>query len=201
VSREEEQVRIAALQQGDERTFRLLVETYQERVLNTCLGFVPSRHDAEDLAQEVFVEVYRSVGGFRGQCSLNTWIYRITVSKCLAQERYRRRQKRMVFFQAIIGLDAPEAQAAARTFDHPGIALEQAERAEVLFAALQQLPDNQRAAFVLQKVEGLSAREAGEVLKLSVAATEALTHRAKKRLQELLKAYYLDVEKTFHHST
>ena len=73
---------LAALQRGDERAFRQLVETFKDRVYNTCLGFVGRPEEAEDVAQEVFVAVHRSVGDFRGESRLSTWIYRIAVNTC-----------------------------------------------------------------------------------------------------------------------
>lgn len=178
------------MQRGEEAAFRRLVDECQERVLNTCLGFLPNLHDAEDLTQEVFVEAFRSVGNFRGESSLNTWLYRIAVSKSLQQIRRRQRQKRVAFFRSLVGLEEEQAGAVTDEFNHPGVALENSERAKLLFEKMSQLPENQRTAFVLHKVEGLSHKEIGEVMQLKVPAVEALIFRAKRRLQELLRDFY-----------
>ena len=69
--------------QGDAEAFDLLITEYQDRVVSTCARFVHNREDAEDVAQDVFLEVYQSVDGFRGQSRLSTWIYRIAVTKSL----------------------------------------------------------------------------------------------------------------------
>ena len=79
----EDEALIKALQERSETAFRQLVSTYQDRVYNTCLGLVQNAEDAEEVAQDVFIEVYRSVAKFRGDAKLSTWIYRIATTKSL----------------------------------------------------------------------------------------------------------------------
>lgn len=181
---------IQALQEGSQQAFYHLVDQFQAQVLNTCLGFVPRMQDAEDLTQEVFLEVFRSVERFRGEARLSTWIYQIAVRKCLEYIRYQNRQKRWAFMKNLVGLDTPEAQSVASGFDHPGVALENQERSSILFSKMEELPDNQRAAFVLHKIEGMSHNEISDVLNVSVASVESLIFRAKQNLQKKLAHYY-----------
>lgn len=183
----EEQQLIIALRQGDESAFRMLVDQHQVRVLNTCLALVPDRHEAEDLTQEVFVEVFRSIAGFRHDASLRTWLYRIACNKALEHLRNRKRLKRQAFFQKLVGLDDPATRAVPDPVNHPGIALEDKERAEILYRHLNRLPEQQKTALLLHKVEGLDHREIAEVLQVSVSAVESLIHRAKKRLRTQLQ--------------
>ena len=89
----DEKTLIPKLLDGDHQAFRMLVDAFQEKVLNTCYGFVNNKQEAEDLTQEVFIEVFRSIGKFRGDAKLSTWIYRIAVSKSLEEIRKRKRQK------------------------------------------------------------------------------------------------------------
>ena len=185
-----EQAWIEELRSGSEVAFAAMVKTYQELVLNTCLGFVPRKEDAEDLTQEVFVEVYRTVDRFRGDAKLSTWLYRIAVNKCLEWIRYTKRQKRRAFFQSLLGADNDQALEVAGSIDHPGISLENRQRADVLYQAIDRLSENQRIAFTLHKVEGLSHQEISAVMELSVSSIESLIHRAKKKLQKLLYSYY-----------
>ncbi len=84
---------IKRIQDGDERSFRILVEQHNQLVLRTCMGFVHDQHDAEDLAQEVFVEVYHSIEKFRKESKLSTWIYRIAVNKSLNFIRDNKRKR------------------------------------------------------------------------------------------------------------
>lgn len=186
----EEKPFIQALQSGSETAFRQLIETYQERVLNTCLGFVPRRQDAEDLAQEVFLEVFRSIEKFRGDAKLSTWIYQIAVRKSLEHIRYQNRQKRWTFVRGLVGLETPEAQAVPAKVDHPGVALENQERTTILFAKIDELSENQRTAFVLHKIEGLSHAEIAKIMGNSVSSVESLIFRARQHLQQKLEDYY-----------
>jgi RNA polymerase sigma-70 factor (ECF subfamily) len=84
---------IKRLQQGDEQAFRQLVENYQKQVVNTCYGLVHSTEDAEDIAQDVFIEVFRSIQNFRADAKLSTWIYRISVNRSLNFIRDNKRRK------------------------------------------------------------------------------------------------------------
>ena len=181
---------IVDLKEGSEQAFRALVDDFQEKVVSTCLGFAPNIQDAEDIAQEVFVEVYRSIGNFREQSSLSTWIYRIAVSKSLEFIRHRKRKKRVAFFQSLIGLEDERTKSVSDTFNHPGVQIENKERGAIIFAAINQLVENQRIAFVLSKVEGLSYQEIAEIMELSISSIESLLHRAKKNLQKKLEVYY-----------
>ncbi|MEM6966023.1 MAG: RNA polymerase sigma factor [Bacteroidota bacterium] len=181
---------IPQLKKGNENAFRALVDTFQEKVLNTCLGFVPNRHDAEDIVQEVFIEVFRSIGQFRGESKLSTWIYRITTTKCLEHIRARKRQKRLSFFQSLIGMHENADRIKAYDFDHPGVLLENKERSKVLFQHIDQLPENQRVAFTLHKIEGLSYQEITAIMQTSLSSVESLMFRAKRNLKKSLASFY-----------
>ena len=177
---------LQGLQTGSEDAFRSLVERYQEQVLNTCLGFVPNRQDAEDISQEVFIEVFRAVKNFRGESSIATWLYRLSVNQSLQWLRYRKRKKRLAFFQSLIGLESPAALRVPDPVDHPGIALEQREQTAILYQHLESLPENQRAALTLHKIDQLSHAAIADILHLSIPAVESLIHRAKKSMQQRL---------------
>ncbi len=182
---------IKQLKLGNEEAFKKLVELYKDRVYNTCLGLLHQQQDAEDITQEVFIQIWDSITSFREDAALMTWIYRIAVQKSLELIRYRKTQKRKSFFESMLGnKNDPDEVSDSDFCVHPGIILEQKERAEVLFRAIKQLPEQQRVAFTLHKVEGLSYREMAEVMETTLSAVEALMHRAKKSLQEELYEYY-----------
>ncbi len=186
----DEQQLLIGLKSGTNDSFRILVERYQKKVFNTCLGFVPNAQDAEDLCQEVFVQIFRSIDQFRQEASLSTWIYRISISKCLEQQRYNKRKKRMAYFKSLVGLGEVGDHYASDAFDHPGVRLERQEVTKLLFDQIARLPDAQRVVFVLHKVEHLSHKEIGEIMDLSKAAVESLVFRAKRRLRKQLSEYY-----------
>lgn len=167
--------------------FREIVNENQDRVYNLCLGYMKNAEEAEDMAQEVFVHVYQNLKKFKGESKLSTWIYRITTNKCLEEIRKRGRQKRSAQLEDI---SDSMIQNKAADFFHPGIALEDQERATVLFTAIDDLPVQQKVAFVLAKVEQLSYEEISMVMEKSVSSIESLLFRAKKNLQQLLTTYY-----------
>lgn len=175
---------------GEEAAFRNIVEGYGGRVLNTCLGMLRSVPDAEDLTQEVFVQMYERRDQFRGEARLSTWIYRITVNLCLAHLRKARRQKRFAFLTSLWGDDSTGLRHDAPDYVHPGILAEQREEAGLLFRAIDHLPDKQRAVFVLVYVEGLPQTEVAATLETSVGAVESLLQRAKQRLRQELGPHF-----------
>ncbi len=181
---------IPQLKEGNEIAFKELVDTFQEKVLNTCLGFVPNKHDAEDIVQDVFIEVFRSIGKFRGDAKLSTWIYRITTTKCLEHIRSKKRQKRKSFFQSLIGMHENADRIKVYDFNHPGVLLENQERAKILYEAIEKLPENQRVAFTLHKLEGLSYQEITTIMETSLSSVESLMFRAKKNLKKSLGDFY-----------
>jgi RNA polymerase sigma factor (sigma-70 family) len=187
----DEQFLIEKLKQGDETAFKEIVTTWQNMVYNTALGILQNEEDAEDVAQEVFVQVYESIKTFKAQSKLSTWLYRITVSKSLDHLRRKKRKKRFAYIQSIFGASG-ETVIEKPDFNHPGVALDNKERATILFKAIDQLPENQKIAFTLHKVEGLSYQEISDVMKTSVSSVESLMHRAKNNLKKFLTGHYED---------
>jgi RNA polymerase sigma-70 factor (ECF subfamily) len=181
-----EQELIFSLKNGEQQAFQWLVESRQDMVYNTLLGIVQNVSEAEDLAQEVFIQVYQSIGSFRGDAKLSTWIYRIAVAKAIDAERKKKTRKRFFGFR----LNEDNAAEDPMHFEHPGILIENKERAALLFKALEKLPKNQRVAFLLIKTEGLSYEDTALVMKITIKAVEALMHRAKAQLRKILYDYY-----------
>ena len=178
---------ILSLQRKHPKAFQLLVDNWQHMVFNTILGIVQNIEEAEDLSQEVFIQIYESIDGFRAEAKLSTWIYRIALSKALDAERKKKAKKRFSGIKTVFGYNA---EVEPVHFEHPGIIAENKERARFLFKALQLLPDNQRAAFVLIKTEGLNYEETALIMKISIKAVEALMHRAKGNLRKILQTYH-----------
>jgi RNA polymerase sigma factor (sigma-70 family) len=180
---------IQLLRAGDELAFKSLVANYQDLVYNTALGVVQNSADAEDVTQEVFIQVFRSIDQFKGDARLSTWIYRITTTKALDHIRSRKRKKRFAFITSLFGPN-DELVHEPIDFQHPGVTLDRKEQAALLFRMIDQLPDNQKVAFTLHKTEELSYQEIADVMKLSVSAVESLLFRARQNLRKLLEKYY-----------
>src|SRR6266705_475283 len=110
-------------------------------VYNTAIGILQNAEDAEEVAQEVFVQVYESVKTFKAESKFSTWLYRITVSKALDHLRRKKRKKRFAYIQSIFGANN-EMVIEKPDFYHPGVALDNKERSTVLFKAIRKLPEN-----------------------------------------------------------
>ena len=180
---------IEQLKKGDETAFKTIVDTWQDMVYNTAIGIVQNAEDAEDITQEVFLQVYQSINSFKGDSKFSTWLYRITITKSLDHERRKRRKKRFAFVRSLFG-DESQVVIHPPDFHHPGVALDKKEDAARLFQAINQLPENQRVAFTLHKLEGLSYQEVSDVMKTTVSSVESLMHRAKTNLKKNLEDYY-----------
>lgn len=181
-----EQELIQGLRAGDEAAFRYLVDTYRDRVFNTALGIVQNAEDAEDVSQEVFIQVYRSIGSFKGESKLSTWLYRIATTRSLDLLRSRKSKKRFGLLQRLFG-DGNEPVMELPDFNHPGVTLDRKENAARLFKAINRLPENQKIAFTLHKLEDLSYQEVSQVMQTSLPAVESLMHRAKQNLKKMLE--------------
>jgi len=179
---------IQKLQLGSEQAFKQLVGLYQKRVVNTCFGLVHNTEDAEDIAQEVFIEVFRSIQNFRADAKLSTWLYRIAVNRSLNHIRDNKRRKWFQSFDDVI--KEKNQQLNHYASENPGTELENLQRANILHEAIGSLPENQKTAFTLNKYEDLSYKEIAEIMDTSVASVESLIHRAKLNLQKKLYNCY-----------
>jgi RNA polymerase sigma factor (sigma-70 family) len=184
---------IQRLQQGDDAAFKEIVTAWQDMVYNTALGIVQHAEDAEDIAQEVFAQVYQSIGAFKGESKLSTWLYRIAISKSMDHLRRAKRKKRFAFVRSLFGNEL-EADIHPPDFQHPGVLLDNKENAALLFKAIRHLPDSQRVAFTLHKLEGLSHQEISSAMNTTISSVESLLHRAKTNLRKELERFYRENE-------
>lgn len=173
---------VARLQEGSEEAFRTLVDRYQNRVYRTILALLRSPEDAEDVAQEVFVEVYQTIGRFRGEAALSTWLYRLATSRALKHRQRAQAKKRFAYFTSLLGfnnqvLHEPPDHA------HPQAQLEGQQQVELLLAHIARLPSQQQVAFTLRHEQELSYEEIAAVLETTVPAVESLLFRARKTLR------------------
>ena len=178
---------IKELKEGKSSAFGILLNDFEQKVFNTCISFVPNKEDAEDIAQEVFLEVFRSINKFKGNSKLSTWIYRIATNKCLEFIRKKNTKKRFAFMQTILGNEIPRDKSNYFTeFKHPGIILENKELTATIFKAINTLPESQRIVFTLAKIDDKSYQEIVEITGKSLSSVESIMFRAKKSLKEKL---------------
>jgi RNA polymerase sigma-70 factor (ECF subfamily) len=152
---------------------------------------VHNREDAEDIAQDVFIEVYRNIPRFRADSKLSTWLYRIAINRSLNHIRDNKKNKWFHSFEdEVEAKNTQLQQLQSSKSDQPEFELENKQRAIILHEAINSLPKNQKVAFTLSKYEELSYQEIAEVMELSVSSVESLLFRAKKGLQKKLYKCY-----------
>lgn len=154
-------------------------------VYNLALQYTQNTEDAEEIAQDVFVKISQKLDGFKNESSLKTWIYRITINTSLDFLKSKNSKKRF-FFGLFRDSDHENRQNEAVDFNHPGVVLEQKEEVMKIFSFINMLPNDQKTAVILLKIEGNSQQETAEIMNLSQKAVESLFQRAKKNLLQKL---------------
>jgi RNA polymerase sigma-70 factor (ECF subfamily) len=185
---------IRQILQGDRNMYRKLVERYQPMVFRTCMGFLHNKDDADDLTQEVFIQAYQSLPGFKGNAAFSTWIYRIAVNAALNKVR---KQSQNGLFQRIENLFGSEKLnfPVIPENENPENILIQQEHRDWVQKTLNSLSENQRTAIVLSKYDELSQKEIAEIMKITEGAVEALIQRAKANLREKLSSSFKKYKK------
>lgn len=178
---------LSSTAQGDINGFKQFYELFKAQVYNVCLSHLQNTEDAEEVTQDVFLEIHRSAASFSQKSKVSTWVYRIAINKSIDKLRHSTRQKRS---GEVSSIDDGVGYYSAVDFHHPGILSENREKAAILFKAIRQLPDNQQSAFILKFVEGLSQKEIAGILDMGEKAVESLLQRAKSKLRDILKDYY-----------
>jgi len=156
-------------------------------VYNLALNYVQNLEDAEEITQDVFVTVYQSFHSFQENSALQTWIYRITINNALDFLKAKKRKKRFAFFTSIFYEDSNDIKYNPPEFNHPGVLLEDKEALENLFKKINTLPDKQKTALILHKIEQKSQKEVAEIMTLSSKAVESLIQRAKINLSKKIE--------------
>lgn len=162
---------------GDQQASALLINRHSPRVLSLAQRMLGNRDDAEDVAQDVFLKVFRTAGNWEeGKAKFTTWLHKVTVNQCY--DRLRKKRETV--------MDEPPEQEDDT--DGPATQMLATQRGKRLRAAIDELPDRQRAALLLSHYEELSNPETAEILEISVEAVESLLSRARRSLREALKA-------------
>jgi len=177
---------MAKTAEGDEFAFEILVQRHQTSVLNLIYRYVGDRTKARDLAQEVFIRVWRAANRYEPKAKFTTWIYSITTNLCLNELKSVKGKK-------VVQLEAEGEDRQNTSFEtHSGSSqspedlLLVEERSRGISEALQSLPENQRMALILKRYDNLPYSEIAKIMECSVSAVESLLVRAKRNLQEKL---------------
>jgi RNA polymerase sigma-70 factor, ECF subfamily len=177
-----ERTLVQRAQQGDEEAFATLFQAHKKRVFSVCLLMTKDTADAEDLTQEAFLQVFRSIGSFRGDSAFSTWLYRVAVNTVLMKLRRRKSPP-------VLSLDEPvsaESPSLKRDVGKADPSLSGAIDRIALRRAMQELPEGCRQIFALHEVQGFQHHEIAKILDCSVGNSKSQLHKAKMKMRDLL---------------
>lgn len=177
---------IQRLQKGDREAFNELVLQYEKQVINIAYGMLSDREDALDAAQDVFIKIYKSISGFKGQSSLTTWIYRITANVCNDILRKRQRTAKTISIYPSDDDEENRQTEIADTAPTPEEALEQSETQKAVREAIASLSDEYRAVITVCDMEGRSYEEAAAILGIPHGTVKSRLNRARNALRKKL---------------
>lgn len=173
---------------NDDAAFSEVVTRYKAKIYHYLYRMTGSAEDAEDLTQEVFVRMYTSIDSFRGQSSLNTWLFRIAGNLCI--DRFRRAKNRPAAYSLDMPVgDAETAPEVPDTTYEPHRLLENVEMAEQIQMALFKLPDKLRATLLLHDIEGLPYEEIAQVVGCPLGTVKSRLFNARMQLRQHLAGY------------
>ncbi len=180
---------VSRFKEGDRTAYTEIVRRYQDRVYSLCLRWM--RHDqvAREVAQDVFLALYRSLPKFRGDAQLSTWIYRVVINHCKNKKLYRKR-RHVNFHEPLEGKRTDEDQPVRQiAHDGPGTdaSAHRSEAENLVREALDQLDEDQRTIIVMRDVEDLGYEEIAEILGLNRGTVKSRLHRARAQLARVLQ--------------
>jgi RNA polymerase sigma-70 factor (ECF subfamily) len=172
---------------GERAAFKILVDRFRAGVINLCYRITGNRMDAEDVAQDVFVEIYKNIGKFRGDSSLATWVNRIAYNRSLNFLRDNKHRAGVSLDSRDVSSDRSLGETlAGKPSDQPDKEFEIRHNRSMLYGAIEKLPEKYRRPFVLHKLDGMPYARIAETLNISLSAVESRIHRAKLKLQKEL---------------
>lgn len=178
---------IEQCRKGDVSAFEHLISLYDKKVYNIALRMLGNKDDASELAQEVFIRIFKSIKKFRGESLLSTWVYRITTNMCLDELR-RRKKASFVYIDEGVSFNDSELELQLPT-DAPG-PQETVERIELKTAiekALHILSEEQRMVIVLRDIQGFSYKEIARILRIPSGTVKSRVSRARTALKKVLQ--------------
>lgn len=179
---------IKAIQAGDHHAFELLVRRYQNQVANLIYVTMGNRDDVDDIAQEVFIRVYKSLPRFKFDASFFSWVYRITMNLCI--DEIRKRKIRKVLSLDFLTEDALEKSRKSKDHTMPSDSILLDEKRQVVQSALQRLKPEHREILMLREYKDLGYSEIAEALEISLEAVKSRIFRARSELKILLNEYF-----------
>jgi RNA polymerase sigma-70 factor (ECF subfamily) len=178
---------VLRVRKGDGSAYRPLVERYQNRVHAMVYGMVRDSEEARDITQNAFIKAYQNLASFRIESSFYTWLYRIAMNLAIDHCRKTRRRKTSAFDDAVAARDEDGTILEVHQGDSPQKALQRKQLHQRIFAALDELTEDQREVILLREVEGLSYKEISETMEIPEGTVMSRLFYARKRLQGILQ--------------
>lgn len=172
---------------GDVEAFEMIIEDYQKKVFNIALRMIGNHDDASELAQEVFIRIYKSIKNFKGESSLSTWIYRITTNVCLDELRKRKNKNVVSLDEDVKHEDGEIKRQVEDTGPTPDIIAEKNEIRRVVKEAILSLPEDQRTVIILRDIQGFSYDEIAKIMNCPEGTVKSRINRSRQILRDRLK--------------
>ncbi len=190
LNRQADEALMCRVAEGFDDAFEVLLRRYQNPIITFCYSFMRKRDVAEDMAQEVFLRVFKNAGRYRPTGKFSTWLFRIAANLCI-NELKKRKLRRAVSLDAPAGIDPQGSKIVARLasdeFRGPLDEAERHEAQEIIDRAIQALPEEQRATLVMVEYHRMCYKEIAEILRVTVSAIKMRVKRARESLREALK--------------
>lgn len=194
MSKRSEKRLIALLKQRDERAFEEFVKIYSTNVFNIAFRMLGNRAEAEDISQDIFITVFKRIHTFRGDSSLSTWLYRVTVNHCKNRIKYlarRHEQQKREYIEARATKKEAE-RALAGSVHRPDEIVEAMETETMIQKTLESLDEDHRTILVLREIECMTYAEIGQIMKLEEGTVKSKLHRARTAFMKKMKAAQSD---------
>lgn len=178
---------IKRLQNGEKSLFNRVISLYKKVVAGMCFKYLRSTEDASDAAQEVFAQVYLSIGKFGFKSKFSTWIYRIAVNHCINKLKFFKRRRAIE--NTSDGLPEERESAAERIADAAVLPDDEMEAGELRAMALRELgkfPEKERTLIILRDMEGLACEEIGKIMSMPVGSVKSLAARTREKLRKMI---------------
>ena len=185
---------IKQISKGSTAAYEELVKRYETKVFNLAMSFTRNIEDAEEVLQDVFLTVYRKVEGFEGKSAFSSWLYRITVNAAFMKLRKRKQNQAVSLDEVTPVLEKSWQEREDSPIHHCDALAINNQLKETLTRAIEKLPEEYRLVFMLRDVDGLSNKEVGEMLKISIPAVKSRLHRSRLMLRKKLHRFYDDYQ-------
>lgn len=177
----------------NDEEFNNLVKRTQNKVRNICYRFLNNSEEAKDIAQEVYIQIYQTFSVFTPEEVPENWIYRIAVSKSIDHIRYQNRRKRLGSVTSFLKIGSENPNVDPPTNDNPHSLIEDKQRNEILYKAINRLPENQRIAITLNKIEGFTNADIAKIMGTRKNSVDSYIFKARLKLKKILIKYYSDL--------